>query len=175
MRSHALRWYAAKVREGSEERAACALRSVLGDLVVDCIVPKTRLLRKSAGVWGTVDRVLYPGYVFIVASAARDLGRAVASSSVHARLVARQADGGYTPLMRSEQALLESVLDDGQVLQPSTGCIRGGATTVVRGPLAGWESRIRKIDRHKRLAFVELGLPDGDVLVKAALEIPLKE
>ena len=37
----------------------------------------------------------------------------------------------------------------------SRGIIRDGVTIVTEGPLVGNEARIRKIDRHRRLAKIE--------------------
>lgn len=51
---------------------------------------------------------------------------------------------------------------DTKTISMSTGYIKDGTTHVTQGPLQGREKFIRRIDRHKRLAW--LVLPAGDVV-----------
>ena len=55
----------------------------------------------------------------------------------------------------------------------SEGVIADGRTVVRSGPLRGREDLIRKIDRHKRVAFLDVGLLD-QVRVRVGLEITRK-
>ena len=57
----------------------------------------------------------------------------------------------------------------------SRGIIRGGETHVTEGPLKGKEELIRRIDRHKRVAYLDNWAFSGKGLVKAGLEIASKE
>ena len=58
-----------------------------------------------------------------------------------------------------------------QHLHMSRGHIREGQTYITEGPLRGKEKMIRKIDRHKRLARLELPVADGIQTLYAGLEI----
>ena len=53
----------------------------------------------------------------------------------------------------------------------SKGFIIGDAITVTEGPLKGYEGSIKKIDRHKRMAFVELPFLGKETRVRIPLEI----
>ena len=73
------------------------------------------------------------------------------------------------------QAWLESVLDEAHVLRASEGRIEGGVLQVERGPLRGCEGRVRKIDRHKRMAYLRFDEGgEGDCVLQAALNVPVK-
>ncbi len=59
-------------------------------------------------------------------------------------------------------------------LSMSEGYIKNGQTHITKGPLMGWEKRIRKIDRHKRLARLEFPVKSVLTMVPAGLEIKSK-
>lgn len=56
----------------------------------------------------------------------------------------------------------------------SEGVIEGDVVTILSGPLMGRTSTIRKIDRHKRMAWVEVEMFGRTMLVKMGLEIKRK-
>ncbi|WP_172135191.1 transcription termination/antitermination NusG family protein [Adlercreutzia sp. ZJ473] len=164
-------WYVARVHEGREEAAAHDLKSLVSEeLLRDCFVPKVQLLQKRQGEWVTVERLLYPGYVFAVSDSPRGLDRRLSSLSFPARLIGQQRTT-YVPLTADEQGWFESVLDGRRTLRPSAGVIERDQVRVSEGPLRGFEGRIRKLNRHKALAFVEVNMPDRPVLLRAALAI----
>ena len=56
----------------------------------------------------------------------------------------------------------------------SKGHIREGRTHVTLGPLLGKEALIRKIDRHRRLARLEVSAGEGHLQMYGGLEILTK-
>ena len=56
----------------------------------------------------------------------------------------------------------------------SRGVICNGVTHVQEGPLQGWEQNIRKIDRHKRIAFLKSPDETSELVAKVGLEITEK-
>ena len=49
-------------------------------------------------------------------------------------------------------------MDGNHTVRMSEGYISGDKITVTRGPLMGFEGDIRKIDRHKRRAYIDVTL-----------------
>ena len=47
-------------------------------------------------------------------------------------------------------------MDGNHTVRMSEGYISGDKITVTRGPLMGFEGDIRKIDRHKRRAYIDV-------------------
>lgn len=166
-----VRWYVARVHEGREEACVRDLRrAVPGELLRECFAPKVRLLQKRQGEWREVERLLYPGYVFALTGDPRALDARLGGLSAPAYLVGRQGRA-YVPLAAAEQAWFQAVLDSNRVLRASEGVIEDGQLRVRRGPLCGFEGRVRKINRHKALAYVEVDMPEGRTLLRAALAV----
>lgn len=57
----------------------------------------------------------------------------------------------------------------------STGYIEGDVLYIRKGPLRGYEGHISKIDRHKRIAYVDVSLFGKKITVKVSLEITSKD
>ena len=57
----------------------------------------------------------------------------------------------------------------------SKGVIKDGKPVVTSGPLKGRESLIRRIDRHKRTAEIEIPFVEDDMRVIVGLEIYEKQ
>ena len=57
----------------------------------------------------------------------------------------------------------------------STGYIEGDHIIITDGPLKGYEALIKKIDRHKRIAFIEINLLNQPNIIKVGLEIISKQ
>ncbi|WP_206214561.1 transcription termination/antitermination NusG family protein [Adlercreutzia sp. ZJ242] len=164
-------WYVARVREGSEEAAARDCRKLVDSgLLHDCFVPRVQFMQKRQGEWRLAERLLYPGYVFAIASDPRRLDRRLGALSFPVRLVGRQ-ERSYVPLAAGEQRWFEAVLDEGRMLRASTGVIEDGALVVREGPLRGFEQRVKKLNRHKALALVQVDMPDRAVLLRAGLAV----
>ena len=53
----------------------------------------------------------------------------------------------------------------------SQGYIEGDKINIISGPLVGYEGMIKKIDRHKRVAYIEVKLFDQITMVQVGLEI----
>lgn len=71
-------------------------------------------------------------------------------------------------LPNNEKNLLESLLNEDYSIIHSTGIIINSKLIVQKGPLIGKEKLIRKIDRHKRLAFLN---DISGKLMKVPLEV----
>ena len=63
---------------------------------------------------------------------------------------------------------------DKHLIEMSKGIIKEDQVIIEIEPLKGYEGFIKKIDRHKRLAFVEVELFDQITTVKVGLEIVSK-
>ena len=154
-----VRWYAVRVPAGRESSFAEDCRRAIGpDLLEDCFVPRYERYTKRQGIWRVETVPMFSGYAF---AATRDVP------------VGRQGSS-YAPLSRDVQAWLEATLDSSRVLRASEGRIEGGVLTVERGPLRGSERIVRKVDRHKRMAYVGLGDGDSEFLLRAGLSVPSK-
>ncbi|MNI87243.1 KOW motif protein [compost metagenome] len=70
-----------------------------------------------------------------------------------------------------ERQVLESLCNDRYCIECSTGIIEGDNIRIIEGPLKGRSSIVKKIDRHKRQAVIQLEFMGDIRLVNVALEI----
>ena len=70
---------------------------------------------------------------------------------------------------------IKELCQEGNLIGMSKGVIRDGKMVVTSGPLKGREGLIRRIDRHKRTAEIEIPFADGDTRVTVGLEIYEKQ
>lgn len=165
-----LRWYPVRVPEGREAASAERLRKLVPASVLDdaFAVQRERWF-KRAGAWTVQIVPLYRGYVFAASRDAAGLGQALARLGL--RSDAHQPDGRLTPLADDVREWIASAMDERRVLRASEGVIEGGKLRVQTGPLAGRESSVAKIDRHRRTCTVRIGGKSGTV-EHMALNVP---
>lgn len=171
----ALRWYAVHVPEGREEAAAGKCRRLLApDLLEDCFVPKRERYMKLEGSWRLVVRAMFGEYALAATRDVRALSEALGRLSLPASLAGRRGRD-CAALSPGVQKWLEAALDGAHVLRASEGRIEGGVLRVERGPLRGCEGRVRRIDRHKRTAYLRFDEGgERDCVLQAALSVPAK-
>ena len=62
----------------------------------------------------------------------------------------------FVPLTDKETDWFLSFMDREHVVRMSEGYIDGDKVVVTRGPLMGFEGQIRRVDRHKRRAYLDV-------------------
>ena len=81
----------------------------------------------------------------------------------------------FLPLSSDEVAWLNAFTDvQTHVVGMSEGVIEGDDVRITKGPLRGMEAQIAKIDRHKRLAWLDIRMCGREKQVKVGLEIVRK-
>lgn len=147
--------YAVQVRTGTEARVCKLLKHDMRDVITDCFTPVIETKRATKGVWRTVRERLLPGYVFIETRKPLETFQKLKRIPAFTRLLGTNGDV-FTPLTRDEVAWLNIHTDaTTHTVAMSTGYIEGDRVVVAKGPLKGHEYEIKKIDRHKRRAWIE--------------------
>jgi transcriptional antiterminator NusG len=165
--------YVVQVHTGEEARACARLALHAKHAVERCYVPSVQLMQRFAGDWRKVQKPLVPGYVFAETADLEALRAALRGVPGFTRLLTSGDE--VLPLTDDELAWLSAVGGTGTDCLPmSSGVIEGGVTRVLSGPLRGQEVRIKRIDRHKRLAFVEVQMFGRTLTVRMGLEITSK-
>ena len=138
-------------------------------------VPKIEKWMKKDGEKRFFEVPMFPSYIFIetafneqefhdvVVDLEKDLGSMMKVLQSDTQTV--------LALTNDEKKLLKSLLNDDHLITHSTGVIIDSKLIVQDGPLKGKEELVRKVDRHKRLAF--LGNVFGKI-VKVPLEVSSK-
>ncbi|WP_165249188.1 antiterminator LoaP [Adlercreutzia sp. ZJ141] len=167
-------WYVAQVQAGRETatRNLCKLM-VSPQAMEDCFVPEYETMWKVRGEWRLVHRLLFSGYVFFVSDDPKELHKQLLRVPMPIRILGNEKNA-YFPLTDKERDWFLSFMDGNHVVRMSEGYITGDKVTVTRGPLMGFEGSIRKIDRHKRRAYLDVKLFGRTVPASVGLEIVRK-
>lgn len=166
-------WYVIQVRTGTEEEIQRQCETIIDKSVLEkCFIPKYEQERKYQGEWHTELKVLFPGYVFLISDEKEklffELKRVIG--------LTKMLGTGETivPLMAEEVDFLLSFGRGEQVVEMSAGIIENDHVIITRGPLKGNEGLIRKIDRHKRKAWLEIQMFGRAMEMQVGLEIVRK-
>lgn len=134
--------YVVHVQSGAEHDVVRAL----ADKDITAIAPTHDLLERKSGIWHTVRRVIFPGYVFIRSQGITDnIYYTVRNTSGVVRFLGRPP----TPLPMSEEARLRWILS-AKDLTVSKGFIKNGRVTITDGILFGREHCIVKYSKRRK-------------------------
>lgn len=165
-------WCAARVRIGAEERVRQrCLEQISSEVLKDCYVFHYEEKRHLYGDWIVQEKVLFPGYVFLVSGGVdskvldRELWR------IKSVIGLLEMNGGFVLLDEREVDFLRMLGGCRQTVEFSEGIIEQSKVRVHSGPLVGKEKYIRKIDRHKRKALLEMPIFGEKQKMQVGLEI----
>ena len=165
-------WYVIWTATGSERKLSKWIADYVDDrLYDDCFVPLIDQNRKEAGKWKTVKKVLFPGYLFVKTDEARIKVFAEKLQKSGQFSVILSTDGEFAPVREEEAYLIDNAYNNSGVLGTSIGMIENDKVKILSGPLIGLEGAIKQINRHKRIATIELNMFGRISRVKIGLEI----
>lgn len=166
--------YVIQVTGGQEERARRLVLRLLPDVVEDCYTPAYEAMRKVRGEWRLCRGVLFPGYIFVQTADSAALAHELACVPAFTRLLG-SGDDKFIPLTDDEVAWLNAFANiQTHVVEMSVGVIEGERVLVTKGPLRGREAQIARIDRHRRIAELEVRMFGRTKRIKVGLEIVRK-
>ena len=165
-------WYAIWTATGSERKLCSWIKDYVPDsLYEDCFVPLIEQNRKVKGEWKTTKKPLFPGYLFIKTDEQdiRKIAQKIKRSELFAVILS--TDGEFTPVSDEEIYVIDCAYRNSGVLGSSIGMIEGDKITILSGPLIGMDGSIKKINRHKRTATIELNMFGRTSRINIGLEI----
>ena len=163
-------WYVMQVHTGTEENIRCQCqRLISSDILERCFIPYYQQKKRFQGEWHIQERVLFPGYVFLIAQNLEKLSESLKKVVGMTRLLGTGDE--IIPLSQEEINLLLRLGKEEQMVAMSTGIIENDQVKIFTGPLKGMEGCIRKIDRHKRKARITVDMFGRSVDMEVGLEI----
>lgn len=168
-------WYVVQVASGKEQATLERIQKFVdGSTLKEAFIPRRKVIRKRRGEEFSVSEALFPGYVFVVTENPSELFSELKRVPAFTRMLGCGSDS-FLPLDQSEVDVLEAFCGAKRLAEMSRGIISGDGVRINEGPLRGYEGIIRKIDRHKRCAYVEMEIMGRKKSVKLGLEIVRKE
>lgn len=160
-------WYLLNC-QGREEQATVdqCKKFVSAALLEAAWIIRCQKLLRYQGEWHVAERNLFPGYVMLSVPDGQESRNALEEvlAGIFPQSSRGERNGSFYAVGRSREERLKKLCRGSTLVCLSRGCIYGRDLIVTGGPLAGYEGSIRKIDRHKRTAWVEMPKesPKGD-------------
>ena len=155
-----------------------AIRDVVADFSKDTVKPFIPTIIKpfkKSGIVQYETQLLFPGYIFVETKLLNNefvqiINKTIYSSKHLVKLLTYGTDD--VALKEDERRILESIWDkEKHQISSSKGVLKNNRITIIDGPLMGMESKIKKINRHKMQAMVEVELLNKVENVMVGLEI----
>jgi len=169
-------WVVLFVRTGSEAQIVQILKEKLNAKKYLPFVPTKETPYRNKGVISKVRKPLFPGYVFVQAEIESDAivdELAVASKDIKDFYsILYYGNNKKDVLVREEERLYwERLFDVDFCVVGSIGVLEGETVQISSGALVGLEGQIKKINRHQRVAVVEMKMMGTTRQVMLMLEI----
>lgn len=133
-----------------------------------CMFPLYERREHYKGVWHTKQEKVFPGYVFFNTKDPDELSMQLKKEKIMA------TNDKLFLLTPEDVECLGYFVGKTGVFPMSQGIIVNGKLTVLSGPLVGEEKKIKKVDRHKRKAWLQATLFGKPCMIAVGLEIPEK-
>jgi len=167
-------WYVLFVKAGRERKVEQYLRKQLNPDISVPFIPLQEILFRRSGIVKREIKFLFPGYVFIE-SVLSDLQFIQKINPVINRcsdiISLLKYSNTEISMKESEKNMLINLCDSEYCIGASYGIIEGDKIHIIDGPLKGLESIVKKVNRHKREALIEMEIMGEVRLVTVALEI----
>lgn len=166
-------WYVVQVRTGAEERIRLQCeKNIEKSILEECFIPQYEEKKRFQGKWNIQKKILFPGYVFVVTENLRDLYEGLKKIEGMTKMIGTGQE--VVPLTDEEVHFIQRFGGEEKVVPISEGIIENSQVKILSGPLEGMEACIRKIDRHKRKAWIEVEMFGRMQRVEVGLEIVSK-
>lgn len=148
-------WYLLRCPKESEDdyRQRCR-ELVAAEALQEMLCFQYQRLMRYRGEWHLERRPLLPGHIFL--------------SGARKPALKETKDLSLSPC---EPSFLKELCKEDSLIDLSRGVIKDGILTITSGPLKGRERLIRRIDRHKRTAEIEIPIDGKRWQVTVGLEI----
>ncbi|WP_165247929.1 antiterminator LoaP [Adlercreutzia sp. ZJ141] len=169
-------WYVIQTIGGREQHALNLIAKLVDTVVIqELFIPRCEIMKRIGGVWVKRADVMLPGYVFVVTDDPAKLESELRKNVPLFTKILRNNDT-FAPLDKEEIAFINAFAKPGtRVVELSIGVIEGDKVVILNGPLLGQTGHIKKIDRHKRLAYLNMTIMGRQKAIKLGLEIVRKQ
>lgn len=167
-------WYVIQVAAGKEEQILAMIKKYgVQKYLKECFSPRYEHRRKYLGQWQQEQAVLFPGYIFVISDQVEELYQSLKHIPELTKILG--VGEKWTPMTREDIEIVEVLAGRERVVRFSEGYIVGTQVIVLSGPLQGMEGSIKRIDRHKRKAYLEIPMFGRVLNAQVGLEIVEKK
>lgn len=109
--------------------------------------------------WHEVKKILFPGYLFVDTETIEPIMEGLRQFQQYTRVL-RNGET-VSPVTKQEQKFLSDMMNEEYVVQYSEGFLIGEEVYITSGPLRNYRGCIRTVDRHRRIAKLEIPVFGG--------------
>ena len=163
-------WYVIWVETGKEHKVRGVLENLVpADTYEKIVIPEKAIQKKVKGQWRKVQSVLFPGYLFVVAEDITEFAAALNEVPEFTKML--KSGDVISAIHPKEEAVLERLVEKDEMVDMSYGIIENDRVQILEGPLMGMEGLVKKINRHKRIAVLEMEMFERVMQVEVGVEI----
>ena len=163
-------WYVVQTLSGKEYAAIEKCKNALDrQFAARIFTPTCQIKKKFKGQWEVKELIAFPGYIFIESDMPGELEESLKHIATIVTPV--RIGGGFYPVRKEEEDTLRRLMDGNDCICISVGHIVDQKLIIERGPLNGFTESVKWIDRHKRLAELEVQLFDEKRKIRVGLEV----
>lgn len=172
-----MNWYAIFVETGKEEEVQKNLKAIFDKTLLESVVPKRRVPERKAGKVNHVVRNIFPGYVLVKTKMNSYIYHTIKKVPNFYRVVNRgvyyskEFKENFTIIDEDEINPLLNLLSKENVIDYSKIYIENSKVWVQSGPLKGKEGIIKKVDKRKNRAKVQLNFLGREKTIDVGIEV----
>ena len=166
-------WYAVQVKTGEEEKTKLLCNKMISkEILEECFIPYYEQKKKYINKWHITNEILFPGYIFMVSNQIDDLIAGVKKIPKLIKILGNEKE--IIPLYDKEIEFLMRFGKKEHLIKMSYGYIENDKIIITDGPMKDYEGIVKKIDRHKRKAIIEVEFFGRTMEVSVGVEIARK-
>lgn len=163
-------WYAVQVKTEEEEKTKLICNKLIpNDVLKECFIPYYEKKIKYLGRWHIMNEILFPGYIFMVSNQIDNLMAEVRRIPKLIKILGNGKE--IIPLYDKEIEFLMKFGEEEHLIKMSKGYIENDKIVIKEGPMKSYEGTVKRIDRHKRKAVIEVEFFGRTMEVNMGLEI----
>lgn len=168
-------WYVVQVVGGQERVVFRQIKQLIDPTAYKaCVIPQFELKKKYGNTWKYKKEVLFPGYVFVETKIPSFFQSELRKINRMTKIL-RDGNENFIPLTDEDKTIINAFAgNDDYVMKMSEGIIEGEKIIILKGPLMGYSGFVKKIDRHKKIAYLTISMFGRNITLKAGLEIVKK-
>ena len=148
-------WYVIHTVSGLEQKCLqqCGIY-VDRDDYSDMFIPRYIAQKHFKREWHEVEKTLFPGYLFVDTEKIEAVIEGLKKFRQYTKVL---RDGEIvSPITDQEQQFLSAMMDQKHLVRYSEGFLIDEKVCITTGPLRNYEGYIRTVDRHRRVAKLEI-------------------
>ena len=148
-------WYVIHTMSGLEQKCKQQCQQYIDQTAYrEMFIPMYKTKKHFKQEWHEVEKTLFPGYLFVDTD---DIDAVIIGLKKIRQYTKVLKDGDtVSPIRKDEQDFLALMMDADHIVQYSEGFLIGDEVYITSGPLKKVQGWIRTVDRHRRIAKMDV-------------------